>query len=78
MSAIYILKQEPAKKHNFFIFLKSYYFVIGDTIDMNVAGFWEISVRFLKCVILQLFPKYSQSYANLMSKVDQNSTVFKK
>ena len=29
---------------------------------------WETSVGFLKCVNLQLFPKYSQSYLNLNVK----------
>ena len=30
-------------------------------IDMNVEVFWEASVCFQKSVVLQLFPKYSQS-----------------
>ena len=58
MSAIFILKKDPPKKHKFFIFLKSRYFVMGASIDINVGLFWETSVGFLKSVVLQLFPKY--------------------
>ena len=68
MSAIFILKKEPPKKHKFFIFLKGRYFVVGGPIDMNVEVFWETYVGFLKTVVLQLFPKYSQSYVNLNVK----------
>ena len=67
MSAIFILKKEPPKKkkkHKLLIFLKSRYFVTSGSIDMNVGVFWETSVGFLKIVVVQLFPKYSQSYAN--------------
>ena len=39
MSAIFILKKEPPKKHKFLIFLKGRYFVMGGSIDMNVGGF---------------------------------------
>ena len=39
MSAIFISKKEPPKKHNFFIFLKGRYFVMGDYIEMNVGAF---------------------------------------
>ena len=39
MSAIFILKKDPPKKQKFFIFLKGHYFVIGDSIDMNVGVF---------------------------------------
>ena len=62
------LKKEPPKKHKFFIFLKGCYFVMGSPIDMNVDVFWETSVGFLKSVVLQLFPKYSQSNVNLNVK----------
>ena len=62
MSATLILKKEPLKKHKFLIFLKGRYFVIGGSIDMNV--FWENSVGLLKSVVVQLFSKYSRSYAN--------------
>ena len=48
MSAIFILKKESPKKHKFFIFLKSRYFVVEGSIDMNVGVFWENSVGFLK------------------------------
>ena len=58
MSAIFSFEKRAAKKHKFFIFLKGRYFVIGSPIDMNVDVFWETSVRFLKSVVLQLFPKY--------------------
>ena len=77
MPAIFILKKETPKKHKFFIFLKSHYFIKGDSIDMNVGVFWETSVGFLKSILLQPFPKYSQSYANLSVKVGQNSTALK-
>ena len=39
MSANFILKKEPPKKHKFFIFLKGRYFVMGGSIDMNVEVF---------------------------------------
>ena len=50
------------------MFLRGRYFVMGGPIDMNVDVFWETSVGFLKSVVLQLFPKYSQSYVNLNVK----------
>ena len=62
------LKKKPPKKHKIFIFLKGCYFVMGSPIDMNVDVFWETSVGFLKSVVLQLFPKYSQSNVNLNVK----------
>ena len=37
---------------------------MGGSIDMNAGEFWETSLSFLKSVVLQLFPKYSQSYAS--------------
>ena len=64
MEAICILKKETPKKHRFFIFLKSRYFVM----EASIAVFWETAVGFQKSVVLQLFPKYSQSYANLNVK----------
>ena len=67
-----------AKKHKFFIFLKGRYFVMGGPIDMNFGVFWENPVDFLKSVVLQLFPKYSQSNAKVISKIGQSSTAFKK
>ena len=53
---------------------------MGSPIDMNVDVFWETSVGFLKDVVLQLFPKYSQSIVklNVTVEVGQNSTAFKK
>ena len=39
MSAIFILKKEPPKKHKFFLFLQGRYFVMGGPIDMNVGTF---------------------------------------
>ena len=39
MSAIFILKKEPPKKHKFFIFLKGCYFVMGGPINMTVGVF---------------------------------------
>ena len=49
---------------------------MGDSIDVNVGLFWETSVGFLKNLALQLFPKYSQSYANLIVKSRQVVLVF--
>ena len=56
------------KKHKFFMFLSGRYFAMGGPIDANVDMFWDTSVGFLKYVVLQLFPKYSQSYVNLNVK----------
>ena len=39
MSAIFILKKEPPKKHQIFLFLNSRYFVMGGPIDKNVDAF---------------------------------------
>ena len=50
------------------MFLRGDYFVMCGPIDMNVEVFWETSVAFLECLILQLFPKYSQGYVNLNVK----------
>ena len=41
---------------------------MGSPIDMNVDVFWETFVGFLKSVVLQLFPKYSQSNVNVNVK----------
>ena len=62
------MKKEPQKKHIFLIFLKGRYFVMGGSIDMNVSVFLETSVGFIKSVVVQIFPKHSQSYANLNIK----------
>ena len=51
-----------------FLFLKGCYFVMGGPIVKNVGVFWETSVDFLNSEVLQLFPKYSQSYVNLNVK----------
>ena len=64
MSAIFILKKRTAKNPKSVMFLRSRYFVMGNLIDKNVKVFEETSVGFLKCVVLQVFPKYSQSYVN--------------
>ena len=61
-------KKNRQKKHKFFMLLRGRYFVMGSPIDLNVDVFRETSVCFLKCVVLQLFPKYSQSYVNLNVK----------
>ena len=50
---------------------------MGASINLNVVVFWETSVGFLKSVVLEIFPKYSQGYANLNVKVGQNSTALK-
>ena len=39
MSAIFILKKEPPKKHKFLLFLQGRYFAMGGPIDMNVGTF---------------------------------------
>ena len=50
------------------MFLKACYFAMDGPTDMNIDVFWETSVGFLKSVILQLFPKHSQSNVNLNVK----------
>ena len=45
--------------------------MVGGSIDTNVGMFWYTSVGFLESAVLQLFPKYSQSYANLNVKIRQ-------
>ena len=57
-----------SKNHKFLIFLKGRYFVMGDPIDMIFSVFWETSVDFLRSMVLQLFPKYSQGNVNLNVK----------
>ena len=44
---------------------------MGVSIDMNIGMFWETSVGFLKSVVLEHLPKYSQRYAfsKVISKV---------
>ena len=59
MSAIFSFEKEATKKTQIFHIFKRLLF-------RNV--FWETSVGFLKSVVLQLFPKYSQSYVNLNVK----------
>ena len=68
MSVIFLKTRSRQKKRKFFIFLKGRFFVMGGPIDMNVGVFWETSVGFLKSVVSQLFPKYSQSNVNLNAK----------
>ena len=63
-----IAKKQTKKSNIFFIFLKGRYFVMSGLIDMNSSVFWETSVGFPKSVVLQLFPKYSQSNVNLNVK----------
>ena len=72
------MKKEPPKNTSFFIYLKGRYFIMGHPIVVNVAVFSDTSLAFLKSVVLQLFPKYRQSYANLSVKKGQNSTALKK
>ena len=46
---------------------------------MNGDVLWETPVGFLECMVLKIFPKYSQSYMLIWeSKVEQNSAAFKK
>ena len=77
VSDIFIWKRSRQKKQIFHIF-NELLFRNGQPIDMNVSVFWETSVGFLKNVVLQLFPKYSQSNVNLNVKSRSNSTTFKK
>ena len=62
-------EERAAKKLKFSIFLKGLYFVMDGSIDVNVGVVWETSVGFLRNVVLQLFSKYDQNYANLNVKV---------
>ena len=41
---------------------------MGGPIGINVGLFFETSVGFLKSVVLEYFPKYSQSSVNLNIK----------
>ena len=75
---VYFERRAAKKLSQIFDFLKGRCFVIGGSINMNVSVFWETSVVFPKSVVLQLFPEYTQSYANLNSKVGQNSTALNK
>ena len=68
MSAIFISKTEPQEKHKFLIFLKNRYFVMLGSIDRNIGVFSYTPVGFSRSVVLLLFPKYSQSYADLNVK----------
>ena len=51
---------------------------MGDPIDMNVGGFWETSVAFLKSLVLQFPQNIAKVMSIRMLKVEQNSTAFKK
>ena len=64
-------EERAAKITHIFHFLMGRYFLMGASIFMNVSAFLETSVGFLKSAVLQLFPKYSQSYAYLNAKVGQ-------
>ena len=64
----FYFEERVITKHEFFFFLLGRYIVIGSSIDMNVGAFCENSVSFLKSVVLQLSPTYSESYANLNVK----------
>ena len=41
------------------MFLRGRYFVMGGPFDKNVGMLFEVSVGSLKCVVLQLSPKYN-------------------
>ena len=60
----FLEKGAAKKKPQIFHIFKGLLFCNGWPIDMNIGVFWETSVGFLKSVILQLFPKYSQSNVN--------------
>ena len=68
VSNLYFEKGAAKKTQKFFRFLKGRFFVMGGPIDKNVVVFGETSVGFLKSMVFQLFPKYSQSYVNLNVK----------
>ena len=74
--SFFLKKRSHQKKHNSFTFLIGRYFVMGGPIDITVGVFWETSVGFLKNVVLQLFPKYSQSNVNLNVKSRANLNCF--
>ena len=59
---------EPPKYPKFSEFLDGRHFLMDGPIDINFDVFWEIYVDFLKSVVLQLLPKYSQSNVNLNVK----------
>ena len=64
MSAIFVLRKEPQRIPKFFIFSRGPCFVMSEAIDENVDMSRETSVDFLKCVVLQFFPKYSKSFVS--------------
>ena len=68
MSAIFVLKKEPQRNPRFFMFSRGRCFVTSEPTDMNVDLSRENSVGFLKCVVLQFFPKYSKSFVNFNVK----------
>ena len=72
------MEKEPPKKTQIFLFLKGPYFVMSGSIDKNSDMFWETSVGFLKSVVLQLFPKYGQSYVSLNVKSRAKFTCLEK
>ena len=49
---------------------------MGGPIDMNAGVFLGTFVGFLKSVVLQLFPKYNQSYVNLNVKSREKFNCF--
>ena len=78
MSETFWKKRSHQKKHKSFIFLIGCYFIVGGLIDMNVGVFWETSVDFLKSVICNFSRNIAKVMSIWMSKVEQNSTAFKK
>ena len=48
MTTIFVLKKEPPKKTQLFLFLKDSYFVMGGPIDMNVGVFFNFSQNIAK------------------------------
>ena len=51
---------------------------MGGPIDMNVGVFWETSVGVPKSVVFKSSRNIAKVMSIWMSKVDQNSTAFKK
>ena len=78
MSVISFKKKEPSKETQIFHISKGRYLVMGGPIDMNVGVFWETSVGVPKSVVFKSSRNIDKVMLIWMSKVDQNSTAFKK
>ena len=61
MSFLKRKEQSPISVIAEILFIKSRYFLIETSLDMNVGVFGETSVGFLKSDVLKFFPKHSKS-----------------